>query len=310
MTDTASPIGIVLVNYASSEVIDRNLGRIDLSALPCRVVVVDNFSSVREAEAIGSMADRAGWDLVRMDGNAGFGSAVNVGVARARELGCECYLILNPDASTTATVIDDLRTACLADRRALITPVIERPDGTIWFQGGRIGITWGGLLSPTRKADEQGRAWLTAACLAVHQDMWDDLGGFDDDYFLYWEDVDLSYRCQQLGGRLTIRSDLRAVHEVGATQGQGGKSAVYNFYNCRNRLLFAAKHLTWRHRVIWLLQTPMDTVRVLMRGGRGEIFNLRRVLWPGLRGVAGGVQWMFANKPQQLARPPERASAE
>lgn len=307
--DDEHRMGIVLVNYASTAVIERNLGRIDLGSVPCRVVVVDNFSTEKEAAAAAVMAVHHGWDLVRMAENAGFGSAVNVGVARAGELGCECFLILNPDASTSAAVIEELRRASLADRRALITPIIERPDGSVWFQGRRIGVRWGGLSSPDMQATQQGRAWLTAACLAVHREMWEALGGFDDDYFLYWEDVDLSYRCQRLGGRLTIRTDLRAVHEVGGTQeptrGTAGKSAAYNYYNCRNRLLFAGKHLRWAHRLIWLAQTPIDTVRVLRRGGRGEIFNLHRVLLPGLCGVASGVRWIVGHQPVRAEPLPE-----
>ena len=294
------PIGIVVVNYASCAVIERNLGRIDLRAVPSQVIVVDNFSSAQESADIAELCLRSGWDLLSLAENVGFGAAVNVGVARAAELGSESFLILNPDASASASVIDALRIAAQRDRRALITPVIERPDGTVWFAGGRVGVNWGRLLSPNDVASTQGRAWATAACLAVHQEMWSDLRGFDDDYFLYWEDVDLSFRCQRLGGRIEVRHDLRAVHEVGATQGKTGKSAVYNYYNCRNRLLFAGKHLRLRHRIIWVLQTPMDTVRVLTRGGNGEIFKPKRVLLPGLRGVLNGLRWMVRNKPVDI----------
>ena len=274
--DTEHRIGIVVVNYASCAVIERNLGRIDLRAVPSQVIVVDNFSSDQESSDIAELCAGRGWDLLPSTENLGFGAAVNVGVARAQDLGCESFLILNPDASASASVIDALRIGAQQDRRALITPVIERSDGTVWFAGGRVGVSWGGLLSPNDAATTQGRAWATAACLAVHQEMWSDLGGFDDDFFLYWEDVDLSFRCQRLGGRIEVRHDLRAVHEVGATQGKTGKSAIYNYYNCRNRLLFAGKHLRRRHRVIWVLQTPMDTLRVLTRGGNGEIFNVHR----------------------------------
>ncbi len=121
---------------------------------------------------------------------------------------------------------------------------------------------------------------------------------------LYWKGVDLSFRCQQLGGRIVVRADLRAVHEVGATQGHMRKSAVSNYYNCRNRLVFAAKHLALRYQLIWILQIPMDTMRVLSRGGRAELLHAKRVLAPGGRGVIDGLRWMFSNALPSAANSP------
>jgi len=86
--------------------------------------------------------------------------------------------------------------------------------------------------------------WLSGACFAMHRDLWTTVAGFDDDYFLYWEDVDLSYRVVKAGGRLAVRQDLVAVHDVGGTQHdvtQRAKSSTYYYYSCRNRLVFAAK---------------------------------------------------------------------
>jgi GT2 family glycosyltransferase len=302
----SNPIGIVVVNFGSHEVIERNLGCVDLTDVPCKVVVIDNFSTRSEASCVADLAHRLGWEFVPLDTNAGFGCAVNIGVARATDLGCRTLLILNPDASTTPEVIDALRVACLIDRNAMMTPVIERPDGSIWFDGGRIGVRWGGLRSINSAAERQGLEWATGACLAMHVEMWEKLGGFDNDYYLYWEDVDLSFRCQQLGGRIVVRADLRAVHEVGATQGHMRKSAVYNYYNCRNRLVFAAKHLALRYQLIWILQIPMDTMRVLSRGGRAELLHAKRVLAPGGRGVIDGLRWMSSNTLRSGAKSPAR----
>lgn len=293
----AAPIGIVVVNYGSSEMIERNLGQLCLDRNETRVIVVDNYHTPAEVARVSDLVRRRRWELVLLDRNAGFGAAVNVGAARAAALGCESLLLLNPDAWTTAEVIDELRTACHADRNALITPVIDRSDGSEWFSGGRIAVRWGGLLGPHRPVSEHRVAWVTGACLALHVDLWERLDGFDEDYFLYWEDVDLSFRCHRLGGRVVVRRDLRAVHEVGATQGTGRKSAAYHYFNCRNRLMFAGKHLRTRHRLIWMLQTPMDTARVLTRGGRSSPLDLRRVLLPGLKGVASGARWLAGSRP-------------
>ena len=109
-------------------------------------------------------------------------------------------------------------------------------------------------------------SWLTGACLAVSKQVWQATGGFDPDYFLYWEDVDYSQRAKAVGARLVVRNDLVVTHDVGATQGTG-KSAVYLRFNSRNRLLFASKWLPKRIQRRWIRQTP---IRELSSPGTGR----------------------------------------
>jgi GT2 family glycosyltransferase len=126
--------------------------------------------------------------------------------------------------------------------------------------------------------------------------LWERLGGFDEDYFLYWEDVDLSHRCDLLGGRLIVRADLTAVHDAGGTQDRASgraKSATYYYYNCRNRLVFAAKHLGRRDQLRWLVRTPADARRVLLRGGRRQLAHPGRTVWPALTGSLAGAGWLL-----------------
>ena len=116
-----------------------------------------------------------------------------------------------------------------------------------------------------------------------------DLGGFDDAFFLYWEDVDLSWRCREAGGRICVRNDLSIVHSVGGSQQETGKSPSYVYYNCRNRMVFAAKHLRRRTVLAWLVRSPGYAWRVVQRGGRRAL--IRRPLslpWAALRGTAAG----------------------
>ena len=279
-------LAVVVVNYGSHELLERNL-----TGLDARIVVVDNHKSAADSAAVAELARRRGWTLRAEPVNLGFGAAVNIGAAEALRLGAEVLLLLNPDAVVEPAVVEELRLAALADRQALVMPRVLRPDGSLWFGGGLISYDAGGLRPHRGTVPARHEEWLTAACLAVHRDLWERLGGFDEDYFLYWEDVDLSHRCVRLGGRLRVRSDLTAVHDAGGTQeGAGGraKSAVYYHYNCRNRLLFAAKHLGRADRLRWLLRTPVDVRRVLLRGGRRQFRHPGRTIRPALTGALAG----------------------
>lgn len=279
-------LGIVVVSFGSHTLLESHLAAVDLSALDVRVVVVDNFRSMPAQEAVRTCADAHGWEFLANPTNRGFGSGMNLGVARALELGCSTLILLNPDVRITAPVLAALVDQTENSPRTLVTPRIVRPDGTPWFTGGRIDL----VAARTRNVEDPGSprtdGWLTGACLAVHADLWREVGGFDDDYFLYWEDIDLSHRCTRLGAELLVRQDLEVVHDVGGTQGAPGaaKSSAYYFYNCRNRLLFAAKNLPRRHVLRWLVRTPGYARLVLLRGGRRQLLRT----WRPVSAVACG----------------------
>lgn len=284
-------LAVVVVNYGSHELLERNLAGLDAP-----VVVVDNHKSAADTAAVTASAQEHGWELRVQPTNRGFGAAMNIGAAAALAAGAEVLLLLNPDAVVTPAVVEQLRRAALADPAALVVPRLLKPDGGVWFRGGLVSYDEGGLRPHRGTVTDRHVEWLTGACLAVHRDLWARLGGFDEDYFLYWEDVDLSVRCVRLGGRLVVRDDLTAVHDAGGTQdGAGGraKSAVYYHYNCRNRLLFAAKHLDRADRWRWLLRTPADVRRVLLRGGRRQFTNPGRTIWPALTGALAGVRLLL-----------------
>jgi GT2 family glycosyltransferase len=295
---TPEPLGIVVVTFGAHELLAANLVPLDLAAANARVVVVDNFHSDDERAATRAIAEAHGWAFLPMAGNVGFGAGMNRGVAHAHALGCTTTLLLNPDARVSVEVIAELDRAVRADPMTLVSPRLLRADGSVWFQGsyldertGNVGGATGGGVGGSAGAGAAGRVeWLTAACLMVHRDLWAALDGFDPDYFLYWEDTDLSRRCVELGGRLSVRRDLVAGHDVGGTQVAVGKSSAYYYYNCRNRLLFAAKHLS-RGRVLrWIVYTPVASRHILYRGGgRRQMLRSPGLLWAAVRGSVVGV---------------------
>ena len=279
--------GVIVVNYGSHVLIERN---IPLDLPPSMIVViVDNFSGRDERTKIEALCASRGWSLDRQD-NIGFGAGVNRGVALAATMGCDRYLIVNPDLAADTATLELLALRAGDDRRTMHGPTILRPDGSIWFSGGAVRVKSGSTTTkPGTDASEPG-GWLTGACLALHHELWSDVSGFDDDYFLYWEDVDLSWRVAAAGGRLKVWPDLMAIHDVGGTQVGTGKSPTYVFYNCRNRLVFARKHLSARNQLRWLIRTPTYARNVTLRGGR-EAFrdNPASLTWAAVRGSFRGV---------------------
>jgi GT2 family glycosyltransferase len=128
----------------------------------------------------------------------------------------------------------------------------------------------------------------------VSAELWRRTGGFDEGYFMYWEDVDFGYRALGVGARVTLREDLVAVHDQGGTQGPRhgrAKSSLYYFYNCRNRLLFGERHLGRADLLRWLVLTPRVSWEVLLRGGRRQLLAQPRLAWSA---ASGGLAGMWA----------------
>jgi GT2 family glycosyltransferase len=282
-------LGIVVVNYGSSALLEENLVPLARLVRGDQVVVVDNFSGISERAATTALARREGWALIAPALNLGFGAGVNMGARHLIDRGCQRLLLLNPDARIDETGVALLAAASVADPASIQCPRIVRSDGRIWFAGGTVDVAAGRTRVGHGPADSDPNGWLTGACLMVPAALWRWLNGFDERYFLYWEDVDLSWRCTAAGGSLVVRDDVTAVHSVGGTQDGAGKSALYVYFNCRNRLLFAAAHLGRRDLLRWLVFSPGYAALVLQRGGRRNLLRrLGPLLVAAVRGTSSG----------------------
>lgn len=289
---------LVVVSYGSSALLVENLAPWTPPTPRWHVVVVDNPTSPVERAAVRDLCAANGWELVAPATNLGFGGGCRVGVEAALRAGAASVVLLNPDATLTPATADALAARVEADETLVLAPRIERPDGTTWFDGAELDPRTGRTAS-RRPAGPGTTLWLTGACLAMSAAAWSRLDGFDDAYFLYWEDVDLSWRWQTTGGRLEIADNLVCVHDQGGTQ-RGAthstreKSPLYYYYNCRNRLLFAARHLAPRDRLAWALRSPAHARRVVLRGGRRQLLRPWRCVLPAVRGTLSGLRALAA----------------
>lgn len=279
---TAAALAVVIVNFGSSRLL-RNLAP---DAPDSRVVIVDNFATDAERAAVGELSRERGWDLVASDTNRGFGGGANLGARHAIATGATQLLFLNPDAEIDEAGISALRTALAEHPHAMVAPVILRGDGTVWFEGGRL-LSWAGVADHARGRRDISE-WLTGACLAMTADTWERSGGFDEDYFLYWEDVDLTHRWRSGGGQLLVVSTATAHHDEGGTQQAGTlrRSPTYVRYMVRGRRLFAQRNLGPALRLWWAITGPAYVAHLARIAGLLRHPFSRTGFWsPALRGL-------------------------
>lgn len=291
-------IAILVVAYRSTELLQQNLVPLTRAHPELAVHVVENRSTHAEREGIEALAAREGWHLEVMPANVGFGAGMNTAAAAALTAGSEFLLLLNPDATISAESIAELRDVVRADRLALVAPRILHPDGRVWFEGSDLYLRDGRVRSTANRRPGLDRfEWLTGACLLLHRTLWQAVGGFDDAYFLYWEDVDLSWKVVQHGGSVRVVRSATAVHSPGGTFQDSGqersgspKSDLYYYFNVRNRLVFAALRMPADRRRAWFVHTPAVLREVLLRGGRRQFLRSRSGIGAALAGWRDGVR--------------------
>lgn len=291
---------LIIVSYGSAALVEANVTALAEGWPALDVVIVDCFSTDRERALVRDLCERRGWTPVLLDQNQGFGGGVNRGAEVAIERGAEVLLVLNPDAVLPATDARALASEAAASPSLLVSPTIRRPDGTLWTEGTDLYLDDGTMAGIRHRERHPGRSrmmWVSGACVALSRALWDRVEGFEEDYFLYWEDVDLSRKVIEAGGEIRVLESAGAVHDEGGTHDDRGagraKSETYYYYNIRNRLLFAARLDADTERR-WRRSALAVSWGILMQGGRRQLLTslapwraLRRGLRDGRRGVTG-----------------------
>jgi len=257
----APSVGIVTVAYRSDDVLAGFLDSVTTaSASRPAVVVVDNAPGAGDASGL---AKKKGASYLPMAANPGYGGAVNAGV-RALPDSVEWVLISNPDVVLGVGSIDALQTAAAVDDAiAAVGPAVLNPDGSVYPSARAVPSLRTGVghalfanlwqrnpwtlayRRETGPSDETRDAgWLSGSCLLVRRSAFDHVGGFDEGYFMYFEDVDLGFRLGRDGFRNVYEPAARVTH-AGA-HSTGGESArmVVAHHDSARRFL-SKKYAGW-----------------------------------------------------------------
>jgi GT2 family glycosyltransferase len=190
------------------------------------VFVVDNGSSDDSVARIHAAAPWA--ELVLLESNRGFGAGMNAGIAAALEQDppFEYVWVLNNDTLVLRETL--ARMMGIADRDPTIGIVGSRlihADGSGRVQalgGGGIG-RWLGTTSTFVQPTTRSCDHLIGASLLLRRALLLELGGFDERYFFFLEDTDLSVRVRRAGWRLAVATDATVLHRGGASINDGAR---------------------------------------------------------------------------------------
>jgi len=256
-----------------------------------QIIVVDNGSADDSVAAITAAYPEV--EVIATGSNLGFTGGSNVGINRALERGANYVFLLNNDTTVEAGAIDALVAAAEANPMAgLLTPVIyyfDHPEKP-WFAGSQIDLRQGKALHanaapPGRMDPPKVIPWASGCAMLIPAQLVKQLGGFDDRFFLNWEDVDLSLRIQSAGFEILLVPSARIYHRVGksfaAATGPG------EYYRVRNNLLFVRLHCGSSYWLSWLRIISRNIRTVTGRVVRGEPSSAYFICLAVLHALAG-----------------------
>ena len=214
---TPSPtLSVLIVTWNERELVERSLPPL-LEQLRegDELIVADNRSSDGTVEAVRRLAPGA--QIVEMPSNDGYMPACNAAAERSTG---DLLLTLDADAIVAPGFCDAIRRPAIDGRGW------DCWMGLVTMDGGRLintsggvshftGISWARQIGePIDSVDLEPHevAFVTGVCLTTTREAWDRMGSFPDDYFLYCDDVDYSWRIRLAGGRCGIEPTARVDH--------------------------------------------------------------------------------------------------
>jgi GT2 family glycosyltransferase len=251
-------VSLIVVTYNSASLLLAFFTTLtDTAYAPYEIIAVDNAST---DATLSTLAAHSGVRVLAQPHNLGFGRACNLGAAAAHG---ELLIFLNPDVTFTPGWL-----------ARLVATAAQRPDAAILCPDTRYPHE--GAQMPENPPIEEWAA-VPGSAMLVRRSDWQALGGFDEQIFMYWEDVDLCWRAWLAG--CTVLIDRGAI--VFHTRGGSGGGTRWAAEAAKNGLYVHLKLMRWRYSLTFIARLAVTT---LVRGLRGRpgmaevwLWNLRQL---------------------------------
>ena len=282
---------VVVPNWNGADRIRACLDSLRAQTLKPEIVVVDNGSADDSVEVIEK--NYQGVHLIRHSHNKGFAGGVNAGIRYAMEQDADYVALLNNDAVADKDWLKNLVSFLDKNPQAgIATSKICDSDKTHLDSTGDLYTIWG-LPFPRGRGEEYTTkydkdTWVFGAsggASLYRTKMLEEIGLFDEDFFAYYEDVDISFRAQLAGWKVGYEPKAVVFHEIGATSATIKGFTAYQ--TLKNLPLLLWKNVPWPlMRRIWprlVIAYLGIATRVLLRGQFGPFFKgtiIGTVLWP------------------------------
>lgn len=267
-----------------------------------KVSVIDNASSDGSVEYL--RQNYPAIDVIQNPTNLGYAAGYNVGIQKAYESGAEYFFILNNDTIIPRETLRNLVSVALTDN------TIGFVSGKVYFNENRSMLQTAGKRDKLWKATvvnvgqnvidrgqfdgQRDYDYLDDVFWLVKSKVYEKLGGYDPEFFLYWEETDWCARAKGQGFRLVYTPTAKVYHKISMSTG-GGSNPKKSYHIRRNAVLFYYRHKSkpvFLLKLFLILMETFDWRRVAALIVKGKYRENFRAEWngfvDGLKYVASG----------------------
>jgi len=292
VADTGSPprrpdLAVVVVNHDAGDALADFVTSLRAEGVS-ELIVVDNASSDGSSDHLDTDPTVR---VIRTGANLGYGAGANRGMAATE---AELVLVSNPDVSVHPGALDALAAAFDGDPTlAIAGPCLLGADGARYPSARRfpsMAVAGGhallGLLAPRNRFTRRYRMadldpsstasvdWVSGACFMARHRALDELGGFDESYFMYVEDLDLCWRAHRAGWTVAYVPAAVVTHLQGVSTARRPYRMLFAHH--RSALRFASRRAEGWHRMAVPIVALVLAIRLVLASVRQALGTLRK----------------------------------
>lgn len=282
-------VSIIIVNYNGKQHLENCLSSIrQINYKKYETILVDNNSSDGSVEMVNK---KFPWvKIIQLDHNFGFSEANNIGAKKSKG---EFLLFLNNDTKVTPHFLNELVTVAQKDEKiAICQSLLLKPNGEVESSGDFIDIF--GRTYHSKNMPKEVRMILSArgASMLVSNKAFSDLEGFDKDYFVSFEDVDLGWRSWIFGYKVVIVPKSVVYHEGGQTVKKF--QSKIKFHGVKNTLLLFLVNFEANKILLNILKMPIFLMRKRFSNAKVEDLE-EKIELPSIRIIFQSLVWAMKN---------------
>ncbi len=255
-------VAIVVPNWNGKEFLGDCLRSLEKQTKGALIITVDNGSTDGSADFVRQKFPEI--ELLAFGNNAGFAGGVNRGIRYALKRDCEFVALFNNDAVADEKWLEHLLKEMKADRKtSIVTGKLMRADKKRLDSTGEL-LKKNGMPFPRGRDEIDAGQYdkvesvfgATGGASLYRAKMLKEVGLFDEDFFAYFEDVDISFRARLAGWNVRYTPAAIAYHHIGGTSGKLG--AFTRYHSIKNFILLYNKNmpgrLLWKYLPLFLVQ--------------------------------------------------------
>lgn len=277
MMECLEKVTILLVNYNGRKYLEKCIESLYKQTYKnMSVLIVDNCSDDGSVKFLKERYPNI--EIIVCPENYGFAKGNNIGIKCALKRGTDYVMLLNVDTTIDSHLLEYMVHDAGQDVVTVPTIYRDRRYMKIWYAGGEMDYAKGDSSHIVKGGNYSVRevSFACGCCVLIHKKIFDKIGVFDENYYLYYEDTDWSLRCIKGGIKIKYVPKAKMWHKIGGSGGEKGE-LIKTYYMTRNQLYFIKKHQDFIQ-----MNTTKCTLQIMKDSFSMNIEKKRKYIWRGL----------------------------